>query len=116
MFKKMSLIIAVFLVGLLMVQEISYALIPGVGAAVRRVKKNMQEDQKAEEAKKVPVNVGNTVCPVMGTKVEPGKALTVEYGGKLYNVCCPICVKEFKKNPKKYVTIVEKQMKGKGQE
>ena len=51
-FKKMLLIMAVFLAGLLMVQEISYALIPGVGAAVRRVRKNAQENQKSEEAKK----------------------------------------------------------------
>ena len=56
-----------------------------------------------------PVNAGNTVCPVLGTKVEPGKALTVEYDGKLYNVCCPMCAGEFKKNPEKYVAIVEKQ-------
>ena len=63
---------------------------------------------------KKPVNVGNTVCPVMGTKVVPGKSLTVEYNGKLYNVCCPICVKEFKKNPEKCAAIAEEQIK-KGQ-
>lgn len=63
---------------------------------------------QAKEGKS-PVNAGNTVCPVLGTKVEPGKALTVEYNGKLYNVCCPMCVGEFKKNPEKYAAIVEKQ-------
>lgn len=57
------------------------------------------------------VNAGNTVCPVMGTKVIPGKSLTVEYAGKLYNVCCPVCVKEFKKNPEKYAAIAEEQVK-----
>lgn len=116
MSKKISLAVIVFAIGILIAQEISYALIPGVGAAVRRVRKNTQDNQKAEEAKKELVNAGNTVCPVMGTKVEPGKALTVEYGGKLYNVCCPVCVKEFKKSPEKYVAIVEKQMEDKGQE
>ena len=61
-----------------------------------------------------PVNAGHTACPVLGTKVEPGKALTVEYNGKLYNVCCPMCIGEFKNNPEKYVAIVEKQMKEQG--
>ena len=68
---------------------------------------------QAGEGKKNPVNAGNTVCPVMGTKVVPGKALTVEHNGKLYNLCCPICVAEFKKNPEKYAYIAEKQMKKK---
>jgi YHS domain-containing protein len=60
---------------------------------------------------KKPVNAGNIVCPVMGTKVVPGKSITVEYNGKLYNVCCPVCVKEFKKDPEKYDRIVEEQVK-----
>ena len=64
-----------------------------------------------KEVKKAPVNIGNTVCPVMGTKVEPGKSLTVEYDGKLYNVCCPVCVKTFNDDPKKYADIAEKQVK-----
>jgi YHS domain-containing protein len=70
---------------------------------------------QAHDEKKAPVNAGNTVCPVMGTKVEPGKALTVEYGGKAYNVCCPICEKAFKKDPAKWADIAEKQMKEAGQ-
>ncbi len=63
---------------------------------------------------KPPVNAGNTVCPVLGTPVEPGTALTVEYNGKLYNVCCSMCVGEFKKNPEKYAAIAEKQAKEHG--
>ena len=68
---------------------------------------------QAGKGKKGLVNAGNTVCPVMGTKVAPGRSLTVEYKGKLYNVCCPICVKEFKQDPAKYADIAEKQMKKK---
>ncbi|MCX5677734.1 MAG: TRASH domain-containing protein [Candidatus Omnitrophica bacterium] len=63
---------------------------------------------------KSPVNVGNTVCPVLGTKITPGTTPTVEYNGKIYNVCCPMCIGEFKNNPEKYVAIVEKQMKEQG--
>lgn len=65
----------------------------------------------AEEGGKESVNVGNTACPVLGTGVEPGKALTAEYNGKLYNVCCPMCIAEFKKDPKKYSAIAEAQAK-----
>ena len=54
-----------------------------------------------------PLNVGNTTCPVMGTKVEPGKSLTVVYNDKIYNLCCQSCVKEFAKDPEKYSAIAE---------
>lgn len=66
------------------------------------------------EEGKAPVNVGNTSCPVLGTKVTPGSTQTVEYNGKIYNVCCSMCVSEFKNNPEKYVAVVEKQMKEQG--
>jgi hypothetical protein len=33
------------------------------------------------------VNVGNTICPVMDTPVENPSAFTVEFAGKIYNVC-----------------------------
>ena len=46
------------------------------------------------------VNVGNKVCPVMGEKiVELGKD-TVEYEGKIYNMCCPMCKDKFLADPR----------------
>ena len=62
-----------------------------------------------------PVEVGNKICPVSGEKVEQkegmGKIVKIEHNGKLYNLCCSMCVKDFKKDPEKYVKIVEDQMK-----
>lgn len=58
----------------------------------------------------VQVNVGNKVCPVSGEAIaDPGKD-TVEYDGKVYNLCCPMCKEEFLKNPEKYVAKVDEEM------
>jgi YHS domain-containing protein len=59
------------------------------------------------------VDVGNKICPVTGEKIgsmEHEKATKVEYKGKSYNLCCPMCAAEFKKNPAKYVKVVEKEL------
>ncbi len=72
------------------------------------------------------VEVGNKICPVSGDKIPaPGEKGTMgdepvkyEYNGKIYNLCCQMCVKDFKKNPEKYSKIAEdevakeKMMKG----
>ena len=64
------------------------------------------------------VEVGNKTCPVSGDKIPaPGEKGTmgdnpvkIEYKGKIYNLCCPMCVKDFKKNPKKYSAIADKEV------
>jgi len=60
-----------------------------------------------------PVKVNNTVCPVTGNKVDMKNPVTVEYNGKIYNLCCPMCPDTFKSNPEKYSRIAEDQAKGK---
>ena len=70
-------------------------------------------------ASKNTVEVGNKICPVSGDKVPvPGEKgemgdnpVKVEYKGKIYNLCCSMCVKDFKKNPEKYSGIAEKEVK-----
>lgn len=52
-------------------------------------------------------DVGNTVCPVSGEKIEESKKATYEYKGKIYNFCCPMCISDFKKNPEKYIEKME---------
>ena len=47
------------------------------------------------------VDAGNKFCPVSGDKVS-GKHF-VEYNGKRYGLCCPMCENKFKKNPEKYL-------------
>ena len=63
---------------------------------------------------KAPVKVNNTVCPVMGDKINMNDPVTVEYNGKVYNLCCSMCVATFKANPEKYSKIAEEQAKSVG--
>lgn len=60
-----------------------------------------------DTGKKAAVKVNNTVCPVSGDKVNMKNPTTVEYKGKIYNLCCPMCVPEFSKNPEKYSAKAE---------
>ena len=55
-------------------------------------------------------NVGNKICPVSGERIEEKTKVVYEYKGKIYNLCCPACIEEFKKNPDKYIQIVNKEM------
>ncbi len=48
------------------------------------------------------VEVGNKICPVEGGKIEEGKSAKIEYNGKIYNLCCAMCSKDFNKDPEKY--------------
>lgn len=59
------------------------------------------------------VEIGNKICPVSGEKVggAMGDPVKFEYKGKIYNLCCAMCAKDFKKDPEKYVKIVEEEMK-----
>jgi YHS domain-containing protein len=53
-------------------------------------------------------NVGNKICPVSGESVEGmGGAVSYEYKGKLYNMCCKMCSKDFEKDPEKFAKIAE---------
>ena len=64
-----------------------------------------QETQKTS----APIEIGNTFCPVSGEKVggEMGEPVKYEHEGKIYNLCCKACVKDFKKDPEKYIKILE---------
>lgn len=85
-----------------------------------------QEAQNSEEVQVVTtvtptsnaVEVGNKVCPVSGNKVpvlgqkgEMGGAVKIMYKGRIYNLCCPMCIKDFKKYPEKYSKIAEDEVK-----
>lgn len=60
----------------------------------------MAQEEKA-------VNVGNVICPVMNEMITDPGMNTVEYDGKVYDLCCPACKEEFLKDPAKYVAKVE---------
>ena len=53
------------------------------------------------------VKVNNAVCPVTGQAVNMKDPVTIEYKGKIYNLCCPDCIKEFNSDPGKYSAKVK---------
>ena len=58
-------------------------------------------------------NIGNAICPVSGeyiSDVGEGKGVQIEHEGKIYNVCCKFCAKDFKKNPEKFIKVIEKNL------
>lgn len=55
------------------------------------------------------VNAGNKICPVTGEAVTEGSKATYEYKGKVYNLCCAMCINEFKKDPEKYAAKAASQ-------
>lgn len=56
------------------------------------------------------IKVNNTVCPVTGDKVDMKNPVTIEYKGEVYNLCCPMCIAEFNKDPEKYSAKAKKQI------
>ena len=44
--------------------------------------------------------------PVCGKKINPNKAyITIKYEGENYCLCCPLCQREFERDPRKYVKL-----------
>ena len=59
----------------------------------------------------LPIEMNNYICPVSGEKIgEMGEVVKFEYEGKVYNLCCSMCVKDFKKEPQKYMLIVDEEL------
>ena len=57
------------------------------------------------------IKVGNTICPIGKKSVDSeGGVVEYEHEGKIYNFCCKACLKDFKKDPQKYVEIVDEMM------
>jgi len=48
-----------------------------------------------------------TVCPVMGGDVN--KNLFIDFEGKRIYVCCKGCIAKVKKDPAKYIALLEKE-------
>lgn len=73
----------------------------------------MEDEHKEGMNESKAVEVGNKICPVSGEKVggDMGEIVKYEYKGKIYNLCCTMCAKDFKKDPEKYIKIVEEEMK-----
>lgn len=55
------------------------------------------------------VESGNTICPVSGEEIVKGEEIKYEYKGVNYNLCCKMCIKDFEKDPEKYIGKIEEQ-------
>ncbi len=72
----------------------------------------MKEASSHEEPLSDAVEAGNKICPVTGQEIASmGGGIKYEHEGKIYSFCCPMCVGKFKKNPEKYIQIIEENMK-----
>ncbi len=70
----------------------------------------------AEQSQVQLVEVGNKTCPVSHEKVgDMGPAVKFVYNGKIYNLCCPMCRKDFQDNPEKFSKIAEDDAAANGQ-
>ena len=74
----------------------------------------MEGEDTGQKAETGAVMVNNPICPVSGQKVggAMGPVVHYEYKGKIYNFCCTMCLKDFQKDPEKYVKIVDEMMAG----
>lgn len=45
----------------------------------------------------------NTICPVTGNPVTPGKSAIVKVKGREYYVCCPDCISKLQSAPDQYL-------------
>jgi len=82
---------------------------PRVYGAEAQTSAGEEPDQPSESKA---VNVGNKICPVSGEQISPDSKATYEYEGKIYNLCCPACIAEFKNNPEKYKRKVKEELQG----
>ena len=86
------------------------AVLLGLSAAVIAYADEQQTSAPADEQEQAAqaVQVGNKICPVSGEKVgEMGEIVQIEHNGKIYNLCCAMCNKDFNKDPDKYSKIAD---------
>jgi len=116
MFRKISLIViaSLFILGM---SKLSLAMMCGDHSQhIQLAQAHGEQEYSATETNKESVleeavNVGNKTCPVTGEKIDEKTMAAHEYEGKIYNFCCPDCIKEFKKDPEKYIKKVNEELK-----
>ena len=91
---------------------LSLAIFPNfVLAADEPVTVSGNTEVAAPAEQTAPVEVGNKICPISGEKIgEMGDVVKQEYKGKIYNLCCPMCIKDFNKDPEKYAKIADDEV------
>jgi len=99
--RKISLIIAVFFAGLLMLNGCKKS--EPAPAETSTGTMTMQDDAAVakDAAKEVVAATEQTTCPVMGAAIN--KALFTEYKGKKVYFCCDGCRERFEAAPEQYI-------------
>ena len=55
--------------------------------------------------------VDNKFCPVSKEAIDnKDEMVQVEHNGKMYNLCCKMCMKDFNKDPDKYSKMIDDMM------
>ena len=64
-----------------------------------------------DQAQTAPVEVGNKFCPISHEEVGKNgmQPYKVTYNGKVYNLCCGMCLKDFNKDPEKYSKMLDEE-------
>ena len=73
----------------------------------------MPDSTTTKGADTATVEVGNKICPVSGeviAEMGDGKGFQVEHEGKIYNLCCSMCAKDFKKDPEKFIQKIKEEL------
>lgn len=113
------LVTGLFIFGM---NKLSFAMMCGEHSEQKQmVQAHTEHEQGATETTKQvvaeePVNAGNKICPVSGEEIKEGETYQVEYEDKIYNLCCKACMKDFKKDPQKYLKKVEEELEAEDKE
>ena len=96
-------------------EESSMGMMGDKGSMMENKEAAMPQDgaMMDDELTEGPVNVGNKICPVSKDKIASvgdGKGFQIEHNGKIYNLCCEMCVKDFQKDPDKYINIINEEL------
>ena len=102
MISKMKIILVAVIV-IFGLNGVSFAMSCDMGSHKDSGQASAQDTRQGSKA----TDVGNKVCPIRGEMIDGSNKATYEYKGKIYNFCCPMCIDEFKKNPKGYSAKAE---------
>ena len=112
-----SKLVVLSLVSILSLSYSSYVLAHEGMESMDHAKGSMMDHPGKMTTETKTVEVDNKICPVSGDKIPApgekgnmGEAIKYEYNEKIYNLCCKMCVKDFKKNPQKYSKIAEDEV------
>jgi len=84
-----------------------FLLIDGVNGEEKNIQEGKEILTEEVDSSSKAVEVGNRVCPVSGLKIRVGEEIKYEHEGMIYNFFSPSGVEEFKKNPEKYIQVLE---------